>query len=646
MTHEILIPESYRAEKDAKLSIGVVTDINYTIDDQSIDLTIGEETYDEVPVFYHCQRSEDVVNGVYAFSPTDRVMVLHSLPDEETGAVSEPHIIGFGDGELRFCSSPLIACGYIDPSYIHQTTGQSVVYYNQKFDGLNNPFLFCREIEPAGPLGHASFFQVKYTPYPVPYERVEIINEEEVRTEAERDVVFCLAIAKGFLLDQNEPHSPVQQTNAIRISCTTASETFKIFSWTHNEPIELDPTILNHNASFSANFNEDFTKLYVVFHVDDDPMADPGESIVYYRIFERSVGDNFETIDWEQIDSGSYEYTRDIMHLYVDRWGVVWGLYTELEDSNFEYYKFDLSDGILLETDRVSVGYSVTDGDFAGVFEHYEEDSDTTCYAIADFTPDPSSVFYSNFSDPPCSITVTGSGYSSAIAFKDYRASAVGEQTYYLGAEEYLTESSAGTIAIFDNSVSASSYSVTYRMKHTRGGYVSRYSCENGVLSKYENGRIVSYDKTITLNYDDPLDDEDREGYLETVYDLGYANFSTSDYALINSCDPAEWPAQYLRNTYAPYITKCFIGNNHHEMFYPFDVEAEANKRASFIAWDNNEGGIIIKGMKYLDTSDVWHLIIEIANNETPDMGHDIEDALLTCTGFDVDNFHYLGFMF
>jgi hypothetical protein len=634
MTHEILIPESYRAEKDAKLSIGVVTDINYTIDDQSIDLTIGEETYDEVPVFYHCQRSEDVVNGVYAFSPTDRVMVLHSLPDEVTGAVSEPHIIGFGDGELRFCSSPLIACGYLDPSYIHQTTGQSVVYYNQKFDVLNNPFLFCREIEPAGPLGNASFFQVKYTPYTVPYERVEIINEEEVRTAAERDVVFCLAIAKGFLFDQDEPHYPVQQTNAIRISCTTASETFKIFSWTHNEPIELDPTIPKHNASFSANFNEDFTKLYVVFHVDDDPMADPGESIVYYTIYERSVGDNFETLDWTQLDSGSYEYTRDIKHLYVDREGIVWGLYTELENNNFEYYKFDITDGVLLETDRVSVGYTVADGEFAGIFEHYEETPDSECYAIVDFTPSPSSDIRL-YDDPPnCTLSITGSTANSSLAYKEYFSSAYGEQTVYVGSEEYVAETLEGASYILDNTASCSTYTVSYSQHFTVGDFTSRTTCENGVLSKYTNGKLLEYTNSYQVTYDDPLDATERGSLLAMVGDLGFGAFYDEFYSI--TCDSA----------WAPYLSRCIIDDEKDEMFYPFEAESSTKMQASFIAWDNNEGGIVIYGMKYLDLSDVWHLIIEIASNETPDISHDVEDALLTCTGFNVANFHYIGFMF
>lgn len=553
---------------------------------------------------------------------------------------------------------PLIAGGWIYISLADQKVKRSLCYYDkagaEDGDTETSAFSYCTPIEDDTTYAQHTFFQVRYTYVPV----------EFIDTSTTSDMVFTLSIAKGYILNTPLPATIV---NILKVVVTEKDYIKKYEEEITEDQYGNDPHLVIHDfeeridqeglvngTSFSANFNADKTKLYVVFYENPDVLPEVPTSTTSIRIYARAIING--KITWELEAEEAYTFAYHMNYAYVDNTGTVWGLYK----GTYEYATFDIITGALSAATTHTAGYSIADGDFAGIFivNNNTAPSDIPMSGQNNFGADGACTPLTyvddgalvDWGDSPCAPEPYPIGQCypnlcvladcSRIRYDEYRLTSWYSWSSYSSSTGTMRE----TATIGENVISSSTgYEIT---KDYSGEVVSTLirmlscsACTNGyqciisieigwisnlwttksttedvtviggTISKYKDGYELNYDRVFA----------DAHEYTPTLC-------SYSAYLVANNCSVA---GPEVRTDYDAQM----------DIAYPFPVSM-AQAVSSFIAWDNNVNGLVIKGMRYITQADsIEEIIVEID-------GFDVKEDLFAGTGFDISTFSYLGFLF
>lgn len=714
----------YKYAVTGVLSVGVVVDVDESSGTLSLRFThqiegpLGtrpiQSEYPAVPVFYHCQKSNTVFGGVYAFSPGDQAMVIHSpyrdggivppLPvagepytpctytfpakSPVAGAVlDQPVVIGFADGNLRKCKAPLIAGGMIcSPSFEDSAKiGRSLVY--RSTSGFEASTVALHDV-PA----QFSFFQIKYEPTAVSYQKTKVAQGVESLETVTVDVSIGIAIARGYRdLDStlNTVVLTAHRENGFRID----RELITI----------LQPPVSNY-SSFHANISENLSTVFVVYgdivqkHLRD--YTNPGGGFTY-MVLKRRAEKETGRVYWEQTDSGYHRVPQFNTHLFVDQAGVVYGFTDHKGDSGAvgdddSAFKVDIHTGAVSSTGKYTVGYTIIDGKFEGIFqkvfteEPIQEPMEWTSnhpYACNEYTQVTHYIDdgyqMSDSSDEPCQYP----DYCSAsnCPSECVKTRAINRRWKYWKylnriyeyddqKRQVVSWGEGGSTAVTGTRLETDMYSESSPVQRATS-LCDGYACPENEYKCHEISTTIVYDNHQEMRRTTELIravlgtvTESVMGRIETwgasanepcTGPCVCISFSISD---VTDCGCTQAiPGVHLYSTFQWYKTfsHCSspaLTNNvvdWQNVLFPFKKD-NAYGVSSFVAYDRNQGGHKIIGMKYHDKADSttkWHIEMD-GVNVTKELFDALENPMAcnglagSCPALSSDQFDYLGFLF
>lgn len=659
MTHEILEPNF--GITSSIMTIGIVVDIH---EDKTVDISVNDTLHENIPVFYHCQKSTTSANGVYAFAVGDSAMVLHKDAIDFSNAV----IIGFGDATLRLCRPPLIAGGYIDPSFENQTVGRCFAWY----DGSN---LTATPINNNGIHTEHTFFQVRYLPIPVSFNRVEIVDGATVTTVITHNMIISLAVHNGYILEFG-PTDTIRNTVVVTFLDVDEFNVYrKVFNIDQNGTVD--------RASFSANFSNDFSELYIVHSVASEYLPEEPVSSVSVIVSTWTFSDNALSLDWSSVNkviSADYH----CKYSFVDRAGLVWGFYrTELNGAglyDYDYAHADIDTLNMTSTSKCSVGYTIDGGDFKGIFERRSEDEEVD--------RDESS---GNYDNPFCALPgfvlyddglqLVDNSVGGCEGFPIERCISCPPNDEVCWSYEYIDQTwkywfqrdfrrDIGDIK--HQTVTVGDTTVTAETGHSYYGYTYTESAPKyKIISSCHCVETICVELTTTNVADNEIHDIDVVEAVNVVggiisrYKDGITIYSTNKKnepctgacvcetpnlsTLVTDCNCAYMPGSmytsiYWDRSYYECVANDIetdIADARTDIKFPRSI-ISAQPVSSSRAYDKNPGGLDIFKMDYYRITSggtVFERILEID-------GDDRAAEIYAATGFSEGNFHFLGFYF
>lgn len=641
--------------------------------------------------------------------------------------------------ELPCLNFPIIAAG----KYIKDFAAPGIPYLGKRYCFLDNkeigssePIKSCEPTtEKPAPKhftkGETSFLQVRYEKAPV-----QIADMQDgVAVEITKNLIMSLAIATSA----NEEAFEI--THRIRITATQEHvpnkedlaedpsqvmlhldglEGFDLndlpleievdgYIHTLSKKIKVSPCITVHkfefllpdrpkNTQLSANFSEDFSRLYVVYYDNGDVTR-----IIYKPFIKNQLNESGsieKIISWMEIEKSTIShplgYTRKF--LYVSREGYIYGydksitapaetlplVGIDLHESigiskqilsliarrspqggtlysvTHEYLRINI---VTLEeeiTEYCSEGVGIANGDFSGVF--IAKDPSFPDYFMIDSCLAVDTYYTGYYRSVP-----TNTGYGGCGA--GYVDKIVNGVPIVIDPDAFRIAPQTGKVGFFDDSM-------TFNFASS-GGYpdevVNFYGAYEGILNITGAINISStrhtHRLTTTTTAIPPGEfwPEDAEQLVRDTKSHIYGNVGPGHYFVrqniveerigAQSLTRALGTAEYYWSTpdtpswysYPALLRVPSTGQTENkpetqDILSPFEV-LNAKGLHSFIAWDNNTSksnpnGIIIKGLRYTEypgeTED--NLIVEMN-------GKDILANVLDKTGINPDNLHYLGFI-
>jgi len=515
---------------------------------------------------------------------------------------------------------PLVAGGYFYVAMDDQKAKRSLCYYNKVAaqDGKADTSAFsCTPIVDDPTYSQHTFFQVKYAP-------VHVVDS--------KDKIFTLAICKGYTL--NEPPIPPTIINIIKITTTDTNyieqyEAEEIKDQDgmivsdrspfilHSFEERIDQMGLSNKTSFSANFNSDMTKLFVVYSENPVILPDPPVSSTSVIIYKRN-----DDLTWSMETNNTYTFDYHMEYAYVDRAGIVWGLHRTIAGSppTYEYATFNIETGVMAAASTHSIGYSVTEGNFEGIFLSKNDtlpsstplsgqgnQTYTGNCATLTYIDDGGNIIYGG--DTPC-----GGGYTACVTALT-RCYACGcpagecmrvrydttTGTYWYSWSSYASSTGCMKSVASVGSTKVSTSTGVEDIKTCSG--VSTSFVERMVACSYcgRNGEMClgSTETAEISNLWTYKGTNEWSGAIGGTLSRGKVGYEKKyDYvaSLIRNFDPAVycWLSGQLVyavcNSFNPEVRTDF---DQLDIFHPFYI-GNSQAVSSFIAWDNNLDGLII----------------------------------------------------
>lgn len=559
----------------------------------------------------------------------------------------------------------LVAGGYMDSSPGIQTVGE----VNLNYDAEKTEFSDATEITQVLRYRNSSFFQVRY------------LTDEYVFDTSDgqkkANLIYTLGISTGLVFTGIAAQYQIKHNITISIVDTSLFD--KILKDSKEFPCGNGKNITDSVSSFtvekiqtglvsgctaSANLSTDRTKLYVAYGDVDDSSGGPRTGSVIYSVYILNTENGFS---WDLESSFtvssdiSEEYPLLIDFPYVDQNGDIYGMYKEYLDGDGllqnDYYLIDINTGNMSSAIKSSVGMTVAGGNFSGIYKNllrnpaisepisgtYNDNGVCPELTYVDdgqgslVTGDPECIediglcFYDCDYDDDC----------TRIRFVDVSAAYWYTWSSYYSLEnmkeEFITWGGGGRIDTITGYVDSTIHSGS-----SSTGYTANVRCYNGCTAPSQYECFGSYTTTSIENTREIRDGSENVSVISGTITL-YDNTSRVTYSRIID-NQASYPGVCtLIDTACPLYKSVAptegVANDSRNIKHPFKI-SNATGVKSFIAWDNNEDGLVIKGLRYiLDGNYVDDLRVEID-------GVDVKNTLLSFISMDEINFHFIGFRF
>ena len=730
MTHQVLGDKlqqpPYQYGVGGFLSAGTVVDVDDVTGTVTVRFThnitgprgpeLIKSEYPAVPVFYHCQRSDTILGGVYAFTPGDLAMVIHS-PYQDAGVVpvlpgagdpydgctytfpskavmagtvlDQPVVIGFADGNLRKCKAPLLAGGMICAPTFESSAriGRALAY--KTASGFEASTVALHDV----PAQH-SFFQIKYEPTAVSYQKTKVAQGVESLETVTDDVSIGIAIARGYR-DLDSTLNTVALTAHREDGFRIDRELITI----------LQPPVSNY-SSFHANISEDLSTVFVVYgnivqkHLRD--YTNPGGGFTY-MVLKRRAEKETGRVYWEQVDSGYHRVPQFNAHLFVDRAGVVYGFTDHGGDlgstgSGDAAFKVDIRTGSISSADSYSVGYTIIEGMFEGIFQKIFTDdpvqeperwTSNHPYACTEYTLVAQVVDDGyqlvDTSDPPCAYPdYCTQGNCPAECIQSRSINRSWKYWRYLNRVFDYEAQTRQAVSWAGGSAAAVSGRRLEVNKYAESSPTERLTALCSGYACQEN-EYRCHEISTTIVFDNQQEKKDTTENISTI--LGTINKSVSGKiasARAQANEPCTGPCVctrfgppsdindcgckqlipgvdlYFETYWYKTFAKCSAGaateriaDNEQDIVHPFPRN-NAVGLSSFVAWDRKPGGHHIVGMRYHDKADgltKWHIEMD-GSDITGELFDSLESPLAcnghldSCPALSRGQFNYLGFLF
>jgi len=701
MLHEVLEPSGYSIAIGSHRSVGTVTNVRL---DGTLDVSIlsivprqddSIDEYQGVRVFYHCQGALTAANGSFAFQVGDEVMLLHGkvnwevedqqISDEPYDGCAtetllptagrrriEPIVIGFANGNLRLCSPPLIIAGYRCPE--DQLIGRSLAWRN------GNALESATPIANHDRYGQHTFLQVRYEPVDVEYLESRIDKHgDPIKVLTDHSMQFSIAVTRGYT--QNElAQITIKNYVDVRVVDT---EAFRLFSFS----IAFDQSGAINYSSFSANFNEDFTKLYVVNATRPEVLAGTASGSIGYTVYERVVQDDLADVAWEVAASGTHTVEYWVEYAYVDRTGKIWGLMKYVTDGDNlqqeEYATININSGAVSSASKHSIGMTIVNDEIVPVFRDHARNPQQN-YSVSEGNyPNQYCIGSSTFTliddglqfvdegegDPNCAVSnpeicsynCQGSPQS---CFETYHYK---QQWRYWHTSDHFT-SNGSTLSIDvtygDNDVSLISgdyYSFTSTIGSSpktegivacAGGCAPLQCITLETTWEYDN-RQEDSNKTCSIGSVNGCVNSSEVGSM--VLRTGHKNERCAgpcvcefvglitSYVTDCNCSHSNFGLYSSIYWYKSYYSCAVLDTtvNEHELnkrtlHYPFNIDSAVGHN-SFIAVDQVTSTRIVGSRYHIGSTPGFRLELN---------GNNIKDDIVSLTDFSEGNIHYVGFLF
>jgi hypothetical protein len=602
---------------------------------------------------------------------------------------------------------PLVASGLcVDDETLDEYTGKSLAYYAGE-----GAFSTCSPYTPHYMSADYTFFQVRYAPETITY------GDDD----QEKTVNFSLSIGKTTSclntvivnVWENASAAGAQPPESIDDDVADGNHVYYLLPGIKVQKFkvsvdqaEVDPEL----AFFTANFNEDKTKLYIAYGANTDGIVEdynapisPAAS-VNTVIYDRLVSDN-GVVTWVQASTSTFGSALWYMAPgFVSTDGYVHGLYDPTLGSvppvaplAFNYAKFHIETETIVSEDYGCRGYTIYDGDFVGIELKYY------LYNIAELAPlriiDGGSVVmqshpfstgldisYINYLEHEGNYgyfyaSISSTGYESYYPYQanptilsddgttqvsEWRDTQTYEQYYpnmledpplerfkeeqcRFGDVDFLTirtgsygySSRDYVQTIVTTSApghSGHSADVTCTVDQWEEDYLETVEVHGGAVSLFSDNRRFEVNGTFTQH------SEDGFPFSSCTW-----NGESVDCSAINRGWPLYNPDSSVPENTGPHLFFYFEGARPEDVSrgavadikWPIEITGSYVGLSSFIAWDNNEDGLVIKGMRYRAEPDDSNVLLKIMVDD-----FDVTENLLSCTGFDSDDFYYLGFLY
>lgn len=554
----------------------------------------------------------------------------------------------------------LIAGGYIDPSFSVESTGHCSVYFN--YASLINTSLdaisSCGQIIQDATHGEHTLFQVRY---PV----ANILFYDDGTTQQHMDIVFSLCIIKGLELVEG-PGDTIKNKVIVTATdleslayCVPEDEPFLLYE----QEFDFDQFGLLDSTACSASFNADKTKLFIVLSTTPEETPDPPTCFINYVVYGRSMEGYRSDSLWVLESTGSYTPAYNVKSAYVDHTGTIWGLYTETIGGDgktiYSYATVDIFTGTISAAAKCSIGFTIINGDFVGIFEarvHHGAETDPQSGLINQpgyctyLTYVDDGVQLVDNSDPQCAdVNLAYYCYYNCAYHPDCIRIRKFDRlaTYWYAWDSYrcadnLLTQDITTVGIALNSTIGWEETKTYE-GNTKAHVITNNPCYGGCAPAYTIC-ILSTQTTTINNLWNESNKNESAGVIGGVINKGVSNNNGVSHDYTNSFTATQSPTycNFLGTAYSycgtggtavPYST-----TTPSAIIHPFAV-TDAIGSSSFIAWDNNVDGLVIKGLTYTINGDPTERKKITINDR------DVTTELLVKTQFN-DNFKYLRFPF